>query len=59
MLEADQQGRTWRQIADLLWGEKRVADEWWPGGWMHSRVKRRLANAPALLKTYRDIAAGK
>ncbi len=39
VLEADQQGMTRRQIAELLWGEKRVAEEWYDG-WMHGRVKR-------------------
>ena len=59
VLEADQRGLTQRQIAELFWGEQRVTEEWWPGGWMHGRVKRRLANARALLKSYRDIAAGR
>ena len=59
MLEADQQGRTRREIAELLWGSERVAEEWYPDGWMHGRVKRRLADARAMLKAYRDIAAGR
>ena len=59
VLEADQQERTWREIAVLLWGAERVAEDWWPDGWMRSRVKRRLANARAMLKAYRDIAAGR
>ncbi len=59
VLEADRQGRTWREIAVLLWGAERVAEDWWPGGWMHGRVKRRLARARAMLKAYRDIAAGR
>ena len=59
VLEADQQGRTHRQIAELLWGAERVAEEWWPDSWMHSRIKRRLAKARATLKSYRDIAAGR
>ena len=50
VLEADQQGRTWREIAVLLWGAERVAEDWWPDGWMRGRVKRRLANARAMLK---------
>ena len=36
-----------------------VAEDWWPDGWMRGRVKRRLANARAMLKAYRDIAAGR
>ena len=43
----------WRQIAELLWGAERVAEEWWPGGWMHGRVKRRLANARAMSRAGR------
>ena len=59
VLEADQRGLTRRQIAELLWGAERVAEEWYPDGWMHGRVKRRLANARAKLEGYRDIAAGR
>ena len=32
VLEADQKGLTWREIAVLLWGAERVAEDWWPGG---------------------------
>ena len=59
VLEADQQGLTWRQIAERLWGKERVAEEWWSGGWMHGRIKCRLGKARAMLKAYRDIAAGR
>ncbi|MCY3981096.1 MAG: DUF2285 domain-containing protein [Alphaproteobacteria bacterium] len=48
VLEADQKGLTRRQIAELLWGEKRVAEEWHPDSWMQGRVKRHLANARAI-----------
>ena len=61
MFEADQRNLTRCRIAELLWGRERVAEEWWPDGWMHGhgRVKRRLANGRAMLKAYRDIAAGR
>ncbi len=59
MLEADQRGLTTREIAVRLWGAERVAAEWWPDGWMHARVKRRIRKARAMLKAYRDIAAGR
>jgi len=59
VLEADQRGLTQRRIAEMLWGRERVAEEWWPGGWMHGRVKRRLVGARALLNAYRDIASGR
>ncbi len=58
VLETDQKGLTWREIAVLLWGAERVAEDWWPGGWMRGRVKRRIAKARAMLKAYRDFAAG-
>ena len=45
------------RIAELLRGAERVAEDWWPDGWMHGRVKRRLANARAMRKGYRDTAA--
>ena len=57
-LEADRNGLIWRQIAELLWGAGRVAEEWWPGARGHGRVKRRLASARAMLKAYRNVAAG-
>ena len=59
MLDAARKGLTQRQIAELFWGRERVAEEWWPGGWMHGRVRRRLRKARAMLNGYRDIAAGR
>ena len=59
MLEADRHGLTRRQIAERLRGRERVAEDWWPDGWMQTRVKRRLRKARAMLKAYRDIAAGR
>ena len=59
VLEADQNGLTRREIAELLWGRERVAEEWWEDGWMRARIKRRLTKARAMLKVYRDIAAGR
>ena len=59
MLEADQNGLTWREIAEVLWGKERVAEEWWADGWMRARIRRRLARVRAMLKAYRDIAAGR
>ncbi len=59
MLEADQNGLTWREIAEVLWGKERVAEDWWEDGWMRARIRRRLEKARAMLKGYRDIAAGR
>ena len=59
VLEADQKGLTWRQIAERLWGKERVAEEWWDDGWMRARIRRRLARARTMLKDYHDIAAGR
>ena len=42
-----------------LWGRERVAEEYYDGSWMHTRVKRRRARAKAILKQYRDMAVGK
>ena len=59
VLEADQNGLSWREIAERLWGAERVAEDWWEDGWMRARIRRRLAKARAMLKGYRDIAAGR
>ncbi len=59
MLEADWHGLTRRQIAERLWGRERVAEDWWPDGWMQARVKRRFRKVHAMLKAYRDIADGR
>ena len=55
-LESEAEGLTHRQIAVQLWGAERVAEEWWPGGWM--RVKRQRRRARTMLGQYRDMATG-
>ena len=57
-LESEAEGLTHRQIAERLWGAEWVAEEWWVGGWMHSRVKRRRRRAKTILRQYRDMATG-
>ncbi len=48
-----------REIAVEFWGEARVDEEYHTDGWMHSRIKRRLKKARAIVKQYRDMAAGR
>ncbi len=38
--------------------QERVAEEYYHGSWMHTRVMRRRAGAKAILKQYRDMAKG-
>ena len=57
-LESEAEGLTRRQIAERLWGRERVAEEYYDGSWMHTRVKRRRSRAKAILKQYRDMATG-
>ena len=58
VLAADQRNLTTREIAVELWGAERVAREWHGDGWMRSLVRRRVRKARAMLKEYRELAAG-
>ncbi len=49
-LENEAEGLTQREIAVRLWGRERVAEEYYDGSWMNTRVKRRRARAKAILK---------
>ncbi len=58
MLASQAEGLTQQEIAVRFWGRARVEAEYYTGGWMHERVKRRLSRARAILKHYRSIATG-
>ncbi len=58
-LESEAEEITRRQVAVRLWGRERVAEEYYDGSWMHTRVKRCRARAKAILKQYRDMALGR
>ena len=58
VLACESEGMSRREIAAAIWGWDRVAEEYYPGCWMQSRVKRRLDRAKAIVKHYREIAAG-
>ena len=55
-LEGEAEGLSHREIAVRFWGRARVGEEYYIDGWMHARVKRRLARAKAILKQLRDMA---
>ena len=55
-LEGEAEGRTQREIAAEIWGQERVDAEYYADGWMHSRIKRRLKKAKAIMEQYRDMA---
>ena len=55
-LEGEAEGLTQRQIVVRLWGRERVEEEYYAGGWMHGRIKRRRRRVKAILKQYRDMA---
>ena len=57
-LESEAQGLTHRETAVRLWGAERVAEEYYVGGWMLGRLKRRRRRARIVLKQYRDMAKG-
>ena len=57
-LEGEAEGLSHREIAVSFWGRERVEAEYTPDGWMHSRIKRRLRRAKAVLKDCRALAAG-
>ena len=57
-LESEADGLTRREVAIRFWGRERVAEEYYDGSWMHTRVKRRRSRAKAILKQYRDMATG-
>ena len=46
MLEADQNGLSWHEIAELLWSAERVAGEWWADGWMRAVLLKQALGAP-------------
>ena len=51
-------GRKPREIAIAIYGARRVAAEWEPGGWMRSRVRRRIERSTALMKGgYRKLVS--
>ena len=52
-------GATHRDIAVAIWGEDKVAREFDPDGWMHSRVKRRLRRGRGLQERWLGIATGR
>ena len=52
------EGRSRREIAVAIWGRDRVAEEYYPGCWMQSRIKRRLDRATAIARHYRELATG-
>ena len=58
VLASEARGLPHWEIAVAIWGPKRVAAEYEPDGWMHSRTERRLRRARALLKGYRELATG-
>ena len=58
VLACEAEGLSRREIAMAIWGRDRVAEEYYPGCWMQSRVKRRLDRAKAVVRHYREIATG-
>ena len=48
-LDAHLAGKSYRETVSLLWGVEAVAD-WHPDDALHSRVRRRVASARALMK---------
>ena len=48
-LDARLAGKSYREIATLLWGADRVAD-WHPDDAVRARARRRVAHAMALMK---------
>lgn len=58
VLAAAEAGVSHREIAVSFWGAARVSREWESGGWMKSRIKRRLKMARGIVKRYRELVAG-
>jgi len=58
VLEREAEGLSRREIAIAIWGRDRVTEEYYPGCWMQSRIKRRLHRAKAIVKHYLEIATG-
>ena len=58
VLACEAEGLSRREIAVAVWGQTRVAAEYFPGCWMQSRIKRRLERAKAIAQHYREIATG-
>ena len=58
VLEGEAEDRSHREIAAQIWGRDRVDAEYYTDGWMHSRIKRRLRKAKAILRQYRRMAVG-
>ena len=60
MLDSRLAGRSLRLIAVELFGEERVAREWFPNGWMRARVRWRVRTALEIMHGgYRELAAGR
>ncbi|MDE0378356.1 MAG: hypothetical protein OXI20_03850 [Rhodospirillales bacterium] len=57
-LEGSAEGRTYAEIAAAIWGRVRAEEEYFVGGWMHSRIARWLRKARADASRYRDLARG-
>ena len=53
-LESEAEGLTHREIAARLWDREWAEEEYYAGGWMHGRLRRRRARI--ILKQYRDMA---
>ena len=58
VLACEAEGMSRREIAIAIWGPDRVAEEYFPGCWMQSRIKRRLDRATAIVRHYRELATG-
>ena len=59
-LDGRQAGKSVRQIAEDLFGSRRVAADWHPDGDLRAKTRRRIRKACALMERgYRDIAAGR
>lgn len=57
-LEGNAEGRTYGEIAAAVWGPDRAEEEYFVGGWMHSRIARWLRKARTDANRYRDLARG-
>ena len=58
VLACEAEGLSRREIAVAIWGQTRVEEEYFPGCWMQSRIKRRLDRAKKIEQHYREIATG-
>ena len=58
VLACEAEGMSRRETAIAIWGRDRVVDEYFPGCWMQSRIKRRLHRAKAIVRHYQELAKG-